>query len=165
MPEAVSWQETGFVVLGSTLSDHLPHQALLEAGLALSGGADYDAPAQHWAEAGDTLAALLNKVLCLFRRRSEIGLAQGEAVLNSRQCAARLLRLCVEPKLLHLLRSTPPNLVCGAVSQVDAYLHNVAAELFGLTLEESEQQVQMSLPVRSGGFGMGTRPFTSAASS
>ena len=99
LPAEVQWGENGFVVVGSALADHVnTESAFLELGLSVGAGASYDAPAEHWDQAAESCYALLEKLLDLKRRRTEIGEAQGEAVLNSNQCVLRALRLCVEPK-------------------------------------------------------------------
>ncbi|CAE8603708.1 unnamed protein product, partial [Polarella glacialis] len=156
LPLGVKWKATGFVFLGSAVHDLPVMRGLIDAGLVVGAAADFNAPALHWASAAAACSSLADRVLALYRRRSEIGIAQGEAILNAGQCVQLVLRFCLEPKLLHLLRSTPPDLLTGAVGPVDSLLQSVLAEIGGISRFLPDTSVQAALPVRDGGCGIGS---------
>eukprot|EP00973_Karenia_brevis_P065616 9122927-Karenia_brevis.AAC.1 len=105
--------------------DEEPDQ-FFDVGVALGGS-----QAGHWDQAVAVCRDLLRKVLSLHERRSSIGIAQGEAILNSAQCSQLLIRYCVEHKLLHLSRATPPCRLQGRVQAMDEELHSAVCRLIG----------------------------------
>ena len=155
VPANVRWRDTGFVVLGSAVAELPSTRGLLDAGLTVTAGTDGSAPAAHWEAAAGACEVLVKRILRLYERRSQIGLAQGEAVLNSAQCAASLLRYCAEPRMLHLLRSTPPCLLGTVVAPVDAMLQDAWISLARMSEATPTTRHQLSLPVRDGGCGVG----------
>eukprot|EP00973_Karenia_brevis_P025172 3472957-Karenia_brevis.AAC.1 len=111
---------------------------------------------EHWRAAADMCRAVLEKVGLLHARRSQIGLAQGEAILNSAQCVQLLIRYCVEPRMLHLLRAMPPCRAAGTVEPLDLELQIAFAKLFGIERLDHGERLQLSLPTRLGGLGIGS---------
>ena len=155
LPTEVRWRTSGFVVLGAAVDAAEHPDALLELGLAVGGGAGGEAE-RHWRDAAAVAQRLLGRVAALHSRRTSVGDAQGEAVLSSAQCAQLLLRFCVEPKLLHLLRATPPRLILAGVSETDAGLQQAFGSFFGMASPPcATLAVQLALPVRHGGAGVG----------
>ena len=103
LPSELTWQDEALVVLGSSLLE--PDSVLedfLRAGVPVS---PTFGQSSHWETCVGAALTLGDRVLDLYRRRSDVGDAQGESVLNAVQCCQLLLRSCVEPKLLHLLRA------------------------------------------------------------
>ena len=85
----------------------------------------------HWAHAAAGACLLGDAIVNMFRRAAAIGAAQGEAVLNAAQCCNLLLRYCVEPKLLHLLRALRSSAIAHMLPDTDARLQALTFELGG----------------------------------
>ena len=154
-PDDVRWMPDGLVIVGAVVDSLSDERVVLDAGLRVGAGGALTA---HWAEVAGKSQALLDRVLKLFRRRSEIGAAQGEAVLNSAQRAQLLLRFCVEPSLLHILRATPPGRLSAEVFVQDGLVHAALSELAGVPLHAG-MLAQAALPLKHGGCGVGGLAF------
>ena len=141
------------MVLGSSLLE--PDSELedfLRAGVPVSPSFGQTA---HWEACVGTALTLGDRVLDLYRRRVDLGVAQGETVLNAVQCCQLLLRSCVEAKLLHLLRAYSPSTLGPQPSLVDNRLQDFWEELLGHSLGAPARR-QMELSVSRGGLGVGT---------
>ena len=150
---ACTWKEEGFVFLGSPVAgEDEPSAAFLRAGVSLGSN---NAMQQHWHAAADGCVALLAKLRHAHSRRAEAGQAQGEAVLNASQLCQLMLRLCVEPKLVHLLRASPPGCLGHGPALMDATLQAAFASITELGPLQPHHLEQMSLPVQQGGCGIG----------
>ena len=147
LPAGVLWKPLDFVVLGAACDGA---REFMDAGLAMP-----TAHATHWTKVMDACRASLNRVHLLYQRRSQIGLAQGEAILNAAQCAQLLQRYCVEPKMLNLLRTTPPRNLGNRAADADTELQTAMASLAGLCFLTPTAARQMGLPIREGGCGVG----------
>ena len=155
VPSEVRWKAAGFIILGAALEDVSHPAGLLELGTAI--GEDGNSLAAHFRGAAAAARHLLRRVVSLRVCREEISDVQGESVLNSVQTAQLLTRFCVEPKLLHLLSSTPPATIQAEVAAMDVDLKMAFCQLLNVdVVHDGDLAAQLGLPTKLGGVGVGT---------
>ena len=70
------------------------------------------------------------------------------------QIALQLLRQCGSQQIGHLLRTTPPGAVVEEAEAFDEEVEQAAERVMSLDPLTEEEQAQLRLPFRLGGFGL-----------
>ena len=139
-----SWRPDGLLVLGGPVGE-LENGDFTERAAVPIGTAEYRTRICQQALSGAKRATSLVAALP----------TRATVTAPAVQCGLLLLRMCVHPRVIHLLRSSFSDVILNLASSFDAVVRDGFERLAGVHVAEgSPAEGQLQLPIRLGGCGL-----------
>ncbi len=123
LPQGIQWNAGAFAFLGWACHELGLANCLLDVGMLA--GATQRGISDHWEAISSATTVLAQRAFSIFEASMDIADTRQEVVMNTAQIVSLLLRYCIEPKLLYLLRAYLLHMLQTQVEAIDRKLQEL----------------------------------------